>query len=95
VEDVFRRHDVDEANNGHSRLLRARRKRPRCRCTAEQRDELATPHYSMTSSARASSDGGTSRPSAFAVFRLMSKSNLIGCSTGMSPGLPSRRILST
>jgi hypothetical protein len=43
---------------GIAGLLRARRKRPRCRCTAEQRDELATPHYSMTSSARASSDGG-------------------------------------
>jgi hypothetical protein len=32
------------------RLLRARRQRPRRRRTAEQRDELATPH-SITSSA--------------------------------------------
>src|SRR5258708_39326274 len=51
------------------RLLRARRERPR-RCAAEQRDELA-PFHSITSSARASSMGGTSRPSALAVLRLM------------------------
>src|SRR5215510_6572316 len=37
-----------------ARLLRACRKRPRGRCTAEQRDELAAFH-SITSSARASS----------------------------------------
>ena len=39
--------------------------------------------------------GGTSRPSAFAVTRLMMRSNLVGCSTGMSDGLVPRRILST
>src|SRR6516165_8966584 len=42
------------------RLLRARRERPRRRA-AEQGDELA-PFHSITSSARASSVGGTSRP---------------------------------
>src|SRR5215467_10773278 len=47
-------------------LLRARRERPRCRCAAEQRDELAPPH-SITSSARASSVGGTVRTSIRAV----------------------------
>jgi hypothetical protein len=31
-------------------------------------------HYSITSSARASSVGGTSRPSAFAVLRLIANS---------------------
>ena len=36
--------------------------------------------YSITSSARASRVGGTSRPSAFAVLRLMIRSNLVGCS---------------
>jgi len=46
-------------------LLRARRERP-SRCAAEQRDELAASH-SMTSSARASSVGGTSMPRALAV----------------------------
>ena len=39
-------------------LLRARRERPRRRRAAEQRDELA-PFHSITSSARASSVGGT------------------------------------
>ena len=51
-------------------LLRARGERPCGRRAAEQRDELAPPH-SITSSARASSVGGTSRPSAFAVLRLI------------------------
>ena len=35
--------------------------------------------HSITSSARASSVGGTSRPSALAVLRLMTSSNLVGC----------------
>ena len=39
--------------------------------------------------------GGTVRPSAFAVLRLTTRSNLVGCSTGMSPGFAPRRILST
>ena len=43
--------------------------------------------YSITSSARASSDGGTVTPMALAVIRLMISSNLIGCSTGISAGL--------
>src|SRR5262245_60992914 len=34
--------------------------------------------YSITSSARASSDGGTSRPSALAVFGLTASSYLVG-----------------
>src|SRR5260370_36235926 len=50
--------------------------------------------YSITSSARASTDGGRLRPSAFAVVRLMVNSNLVGCSTGMSAGLAPRRTLS-
>jgi hypothetical protein len=45
-------------------LLRPRHYRPRGRRTAEQRDELASPNHSITSSARASSVGGISRPSA-------------------------------
>ena len=51
--------------------------RPRRRGAAEQRDEVAAPH-SITSSARASSIGGTSRPSAFAVLRLITSSYLVG-----------------
>src|SRR6266498_1399033 len=37
------------------------------------------PHHSITSSARASSVGGTSRPSARTVLRLIMSSNLVGC----------------
>jgi hypothetical protein len=48
--------------------------------------------YSITSSARASSDGGTVRPSALAVLRLMTNSNLVGCWTGKSAGLAPLRI---
>jgi hypothetical protein len=39
--------------------------------------------YSTISSARASRLGGTSRLSAFAVVKLMARSNLVGCSTGI------------
>src|SRR5262249_17421118 len=74
--------------------LRPRRERPRRRRTAEQRDELAAIH-SITSSARASSVAGISRSSARAVVRLKTRSNLVGCSTGRSPGFAPRRILST
>src|SRR6266478_3007431 len=45
------------------------------------------PDYSITSSARASSVGGTSRPSALAVFILITNSNLTGAWTGSSLGL--------
>src|ERR1700756_4500267 len=44
-------------------LLRPRRERPRRRAT-EQRDEITSPHHSITSSARASRFGGRVRPSA-------------------------------
>src|SRR5262249_23577616 len=74
--------------------LRARRERPHC-CAAEQRDELAAFHpcaHSITSSATASSVGGTSRPRAFAVLRLMTSSNFVGCTTGRSAGLSPFRI---
>src|SRR5262245_46450506 len=52
-------------------------------------------HYWITSSARSSNDGGITRPSAFAVLRLITSSNFVGCSTGRSPGLAPLRILST
>src|SRR6516165_6291230 len=42
--------------------------------------------YSIASSARASSVGGISRPRAFAVLRLMMRSNLVGACTGRSVG---------
>jgi hypothetical protein len=42
--------------------------------------------YSITSSARASSAGGMMTPSVIAVFKLITSSNLVGCSTGSSAG---------
>jgi hypothetical protein len=51
--------------------------------------------YSITSSARVSSVGGTMIPSAFAVFKLITSSNLVGCSTGRSAAFAPLRILST
>src|SRR5262249_44914557 len=86
-----RAHAKETDSRQLARLLRARRERPRGRA-AEQRDERA-PSHSITSSARASSVGGTSMPSARAVGRLMTKSNLVGCTTGRSAGLAPLRIL--
>ena len=51
-------------------------------------------HYSITSSARASTEAGMVRPRAFAVLRLMTSSSFVGCSTGKSAGLAPLRILS-
>ena len=48
--------------------------------------------YSITSSARASSEGGISIPSVFAVCRLMTNSNLVGSWTGISAGFSPLRI---
>src|SRR5215468_6926810 len=70
---IGRQHELRQrgsSNHRHRRLLRARRERPSNRRAAEQHDEVA-PLHSMTSSARASSVGGTVRPSALAVVRLM------------------------
>src|SRR5262249_20567403 len=93
---IFGREIHEHANSSHPAggLLRPRRERPRRRRAAEQRDELA-PFHSITSSARASSVGGTVRPSACAVIRLMTSSNFVACSTGRSPGFAPRKILST
>ena len=54
-----------------------------------------TAPHSITSSARASSVGGTSRPRDFAVLRLMTSSNLVGCMTGSSAGLAPLRMRPT
>ena len=45
--------------------------------------------------ARASSVGGTSRPSSFAVLRLMTSSYLVGACTGRSAGFSPLRMRST
>jgi hypothetical protein len=73
---------------------RQRDERPRHRRAAKQRDELGAPH-SITSSARARSPSGISRPSAFAVLRLITSSCLVGACTGRSDGFSPLRIRST
>src|SRR5215469_12206669 len=74
-----------------SRLLRACCGGPR-RGTGDNRDEISSFH-SITSSARASSDGGIARPSVLAVLRLIKNSNLALCWIGRSAGLAPSRIL--
>src|SRR5262249_20940442 len=85
---------VRRRTTGIAGLLRPRRERPRGRA-AEQRDEIARAAHSITSSARSRNDSGIVRSRALAVVRLTTRSNLVGCSTGMSAGLLPRRILST
>src|SRR5262245_51923695 len=56
---------------------------------------IKAPFHSITSSARARSDGGTVRPSALAVLRLITNSYLVGDCTGRSPGFSPLRMRST
>src|SRR6516164_6103743 len=62
--------------------------------TAEQRDELA-PLHSITSSARANTLGGTSKPSALAVLMLSTVSYFVGAFTGRSAGFSPFRMRSS
>ena len=77
-----------------TRLLSPRRDRPCRRRAAEQRDELAATDHSITSSARASSVAGTSRPSALAVLRLIAISYLVGACTARFAGFSPLRMRS-
>jgi len=59
--------------------------------TAEREQEKLSLVHSITLSARRRIDCGIVTPSAFAVLRLITSSNVVGCSTGISAGfLPSR-----
>src|ERR1700745_142608 len=90
---AVRRRAVEDPDHRHCRLLRARREWPgRGGRAANERDDLAPPHHSITSSARSRNDSGIVRPSALAVVRLMTRSNLVACSTGISPGFAPARI---
>src|SRR6516225_8013477 len=91
---VLRSCTVEESYHRHRRLLRPRRQRP-CRRRAEKGDELAALHHSITSSAIESTSCETSRPSALAVLRLITNSNLVGCNTGSSAGFSPLRIRAT
>src|SRR5262245_39768364 len=77
------------------RLLRLASERPREDAPTHHGDERSPVHHSMTWSARASTDCGIVRPSALAVLRLITNSNLVGRSTGRSAGFIPFRILST
>lgn len=54
-----------------------------------------SPTHSITWSARSRRDCGIVSPANLAVLTLITSSNLVGCSTGRSPGLTPFRILST
>src|ERR1700730_10982029 len=85
---------TEEPDHRHCRLLRTRREGPRGHA-AEQRDELAPPHHSITSSARASSVGAIASPSVLAFLRLITASYLVGACPGRAAGFSPRRIRST
>src|SRR5262249_27560185 len=77
------------SDDWNGRLLRARRERPKKRRRdrrAAKHDELPALH-SITLSARSTRPAGTSCPIALAVLRLITSSNVVGCSTGRSAGL--------
>src|SRR5262249_6051109 len=77
-------HQDDNAANG-PRLLRMCGDRPYSCPTTEQPDELAPPH-SITSSAVASNVEESSSASAFAVLRLITRSNFVDWYTGILAG---------
>src|SRR5262245_54663008 len=66
---------IEIADHRQRLLLPARHNRPRRRRASEQRDELAPPHHSITSSARTSSEVGTIRSSVLAAFKFINNSN--------------------
>src|SRR4029450_4052369 len=59
------------------------------------RTEAGAGGHSMTWSARSRSGCGIVSPSALAVLRLITSSNLVGCSIGRSAGFAPLKILST
>src|SRR5271154_2037890 len=77
---------------------RHRRRRAGCErqggCSGSNPDD-PPPLHSIASSASASSLSGMVRPRTWAVLRLMTRSNLVGCSTGISLGFVPRSILLT
>src|SRR5262249_36538090 len=91
VRHPVRRSGLEIPDHGHRRLLRARRERPTGRAT-EQRDEVAAPDHSITSSAATSSLSGTVSPSSRAVSALITSSNLLACTTGRSAGFAPLRM---
>jgi len=64
-------------------------------CQEQTKCTAAKDLHSITLSARRRRLDGTAWPMACAVFRLITSSNRVGCSTGMSAGLAPRRTLAT
>src|SRR5262249_35124398 len=60
-----------------------------------QKRTHALHQLSINSSARSSTVGWMVRPSSLPVLRLIISSNLVGCSTGISPGFPPLKIILT
>src|SRR5262245_17193957 len=81
---------TDQFDHGFNGRLPGRRDQMTRGVLAEDRPAA----YWITSSARWRSNGGIVSPSAFAVLRLITSSNLDGCSIGRSAGLAPFRILS-
>ena len=67
----------------------------RCKKPCPLRARSEHRRHSVTSSARASSVGETSRPSPRAVFKLMAKVTFVDCSTGRSAGFSPLSMRST
>ena len=87
------RHPPD-ATDGRGRLSLAEPVRDEQADAACQHERAPRDHW-ITSSARSSIAFGMVIPSAFAVLRLITRSNLVACSTGRSAGLAPFNILST
>src|SRR5262249_46716830 len=81
---------AEEPDHRHRRLLRPRQQRPRRR-GPEPSDERP-PLHCITSSAVANSVSGMVRPRVLAVLRLMTNSNLVGCSIGILAGFSPLRM---
>src|SRR5215468_381291 len=87
-----RQHETSAAPEAE---LRMRRIAPPAARALFPRSRIQTRGHWITSSARASTDGGIVKPSALAVLMLITNLNVVGCSTGRSAGLAPLRILST
>src|ERR687890_296464 len=75
---IGKRPAAEVANYWHCHLLRNGSKRPQGGRAGKEGYQVAALHYSITSSARASREGGMLRPSVLAAFMLMINSNRVG-----------------
>src|SRR5262249_21386423 len=82
-----RRRVAEVSKTRDARLLRLGHERRGEDTPTTYGDERSAVHHRMISSARTRRDRGMVRPRAFAVFRLITSSNFVGCSTGSSAGL--------